>query len=410
MGKKKRDESALDETIRINMQADREQLYSSEEKSRAPMGKESRRIFITLASLLTLFVLSVLLLGNVLYPSFSLAWVSQYVARRIGDIAALLTGGHAQSDILVFICQFITPVIAGAALAVSGACFQAIFHNPMASPTLLGVQAGGTLGATVFALFFYKPMISTLFSFSYADYAYEYNLMSVWQKYGQYFCVLGGALVVAIMVMLMSKISGRGRISTVTLMVGGTIFSTSISSIVNMVQYYETVAGGNAMVISQLQSMQAGAYQNILQPELLVCFALSALLPMIPVFILRSRLNIISFGEQEARLMGVSIGKERTLFLLLATSMTAAVVAFCGNISFVGLVAPHFARQIVGNDYRHVIPESALLGGLFMLAAYDISYMFNSYLNVGVVVGLVGGVIFTVFMTRYRRKGNADWA
>jgi iron complex transport system permease protein len=177
-----------------------------------------------------------------------------------------------------------------------------------------------------------------------------------------------------------------------------------------MVQYYETVAGGNAMVISQLQSMQAGAYQNILQPELLVCFALSALLPMIPVFILRSRLNIISFGEQEARLMGVSIGKERTLFLLLATSMTAAVVAFCGNISFVGLVAPHFARQIVGNDYRHVIPESALLGGLFMLAAYDISYMFNSYLNVGVVVGLVGGVIFTVFMTRYRRKGNADWA
>ena len=399
-----------DEHIRVKSYDEPESMFTRDNGSEYKISKQTKRVWMLFIILLVLLVASILLLGNVLYPNFSLAWVADYVRRRINDIVDLLAGNHLQSGILYFVCQFIAPVLAGMALAVSGSGFQAVFHNPMASPTMLGVQAGGTMGATIFALFFYKPMLATLLSYSYADYAYEYNSMSIWQKYGQYFFVLAGCVTVVLVVMLISKLSGRGRISTVPLMIGGTIFSTSISSIINMIQYYETIAGGNAMVIAQIQTMQAGAFQNILEPELLLCFMVPVLVPMVIIFLLRSRLNIIAFGDQQARLMGMNVGRERLVFVLLSTIMTAAVVAFCGNISFVGLVVPHFARQIVGNDFKHLIPASACLGGIFMLAAYDISYMLNSYLNVGVVVGIVGGIIFTVTMTVYRRRGNADWA
>ena len=88
--------------------------------------------------------------------------------------------------------------------------------------------------------------------------------------------------------------------------------------------------------------------------------------------------------------------------------MTAAVVAFCGAISFIGLIAPHFARMVAGNDFRCLVPASAFLGGIFMLLACDLSYMMNGMLNAGNIVNITGAAFFLVFMTRYRRKGNAD--
>ena len=396
----------LERRIRLNMEREEEQLFRSEERRRVHFSRERRRVLLCGAALAVLYVLSVLLTVNLYNGNLSLAWLAKHLLRRTADIVDLLTGSHLQSGIHFWLCQFATAAVAGMALAVSGACFQALFHNPMASPTMLGIEAGGTLGAAIYLMLFYTPMLSGFLSASYEGYALEYHTMTVWQRYGQYFTVFAGCITVVLAVMLLVKVVGRGKISTVPLMIGGTIFTTSVSSILNVLLYYESTSGGSTMIIAELQAMQMGSFMPIATPALLACFAVPALLPMAVIFPLSGRLNILAFGEDEARLLGVSTGGERFVLILLSTIMTAAVIAFCGAVSFIGLIIPHIARYLVGSNFRHLVPASAFLGGIFLLLAFDLSYLFNGYLDAGAITNLAGGLIFVVLMTRYRRRGH----
>lgn len=399
----------LDQRIHLHMEQDEARLFRNTEKKRVSFSYGRRRAILCGVALAVLYVLSVFFTVNLFNGNLSLAWVAKHALRRAADIVDLLTGSHLQSGIHFWLCQFTTPVVAGMALAVSGACFQALFHNPMASPTMLGVEAGGTLGATIYVTLFYAPMLSGLLAPSYEGYALEYHAMTVWQKYGQCFTTFAGCLTVVLVVMLLVKVLGRGKIRTVPLIICGTIFSSSVSSLLNVILYYESVSGGNPMIITEIQSMQAGSFQSISTPLLLACFAVPALLPMALLLPLSGRLNILAFGEEEARLLGVNTGGERFALILLSTLMTAAVVAFCGAISFVGLIIPHVARYIAGSDFRHLVPASAFLGGIFLLLAYDLSYMLNGLLDAGAIINVCGGVIFVVFMARYRRRGHGQF-
>jgi iron complex transport system permease protein len=205
--------------------------------------------------------------------------------------------------------------------------------------------------------------------------------------------------------MVLVKVVGRGKISTVPLMIGGTLFTSSVSSILNVVLYYQSMSGGNAMVIAEIQSLQAGSFQSITSPLLLLCFAIPALLPLAILMPLAGRLNILAFGDEQAQLMGVSTGGERLVFILLSTVMTAAVVAFCGAISFVGLIVPHVARYLVGSDFRKLLPASAFCGGIFLLLAFDLSYLLSGFVDAGAIVNVGGGIVFMLYMTKKRRGG-----
>lgn len=401
---------ALDSRIRLNMEEEQELLFGSREKRRFHVRREWRAVAICGIAMLVVFILSFFLCGNLLNGNFSLAWVTKYVVRRFRDLTDLLTGNRLQTGVHFFLCTFICPMLAGMGLAASGACFQALFRNPMASPTLLGIESGGSLGATVYVLFLYTPTISGLLQVSYEGYAIEYHAMTVWQKYGQYLTTFAGCIVVVVIVLILTKLSGRGKVETVPLMVGGMVFTSFISTAVTAVQYYEATVGGNSMVVEEIASLQAGSFNNIASPPLLMCFSIPVILPVIVLFLLSGRLNIIAFGEEEARLMGVKVGFDRTFLIILTTVVTAAVVAFCGNIGFVGLIVPHLARRIVGSDFRHLVPASAFLGGIFMVLAYDISYMVNGLVDTGTVINVVGGFAFVIVMLKYRRQRNADWA
>jgi iron complex transport system permease protein len=391
---------------RIQFQPDQEpDLFAQTERRRVSFTKEGRRVVLCGVALAALYVLSVLLTVDLFNGNLSLAWLSKHVLRRAADVVDLLTGNHLQSGIHFWLCQFAAPVIAGMALAASGACFQALFHNAMASPTMLGVEAGGTLGATLYVVAFYTPVFSSLVTASYDGYAVEYHNMTVFQRYGQYFLVFAGCITVVLAVMVLVKVVGRGKISTVPLMIGGTLFTSSVSSILNVVLYYQSMSGGNAMVIAEIQSLQAGSFQSITSPLLLLCFAIPALLPLAILMPLAGRLNILAFGDEQAQLMGVSTGGERLVFILLSTVMTAAVVAFCGAISFVGLIVPHVARYLVGSDFRKLLPASAFCGGIFLLLAFDLSYLLSGFVDAGAIVNVGGGIVFMLYMTKKRRGG-----
>lgn len=406
----RRQKESLEQRIRLNMELEQDKLFGVQEKERFHVGKETRNTILLGVFLAVVFVLSVLLTGNLTRPEFSLAWVAKYSMRRINDIVDLFAGNHLQSGIHFFICQFISPVVAGLALGAAGACFQGLFHNPMASPTLLGIEHGGALGSTVYVLFFYSPALVPMISHSYGDYALEYYSMTFMQRYGQYVFTLAGCLVVVIAVMFIAKISRRGRLETVPLMIGGTIFSTTIASTLTVIQYYESTVGGNSAAAMEIRNIQAGRFEAVSTPELVMYMTIPIVFSLVIMMLMRGRLNVISFGEEEAKLMGVNVKFDRIILIFLATIMTAAVVAFCGVITFVGLIVPHFARILVGNDFKHLIPASAFSGAIFMLLAFDASYMSNMYLNASSVVSVLGGAIFIIFMMRYRRRGHADWA
>ena len=398
------------ETPRLRMAEGAQSLFADDERKRFSLNRDARNTVIMGVSMLAVFVLSVLFTFNLLHPNFSAAWVSQMVIRRMRDIVDLFSGNRLQSGIHFFLCQFVTPMIAGVALGASGACFQGVFRNPIASPTMLGVEAGGSLGATIYALFFYVPPLAMLLRTSYEGYAIELGAMTAWQKYGQYFFVLIGCVVVTMIVMSLLNASGRGRVGMTPMIVGGMVFTGTITSMISMAQFYVMASGGSPMITETVRALQLGTFQNISSPALLLMFSVLVLVPFTAMLVFSARLNVIVLGDQEARVMGVSINRDRYILVMLSALMTAAVVAFCGSINFVGLVVPHFARMASGNDFRRLVPASAFLGGIFMLLAHVLSYMLNGMLNAGSIVSIVGAVVFFVFMTRYRRKGNADWS
>lgn len=404
----------LDNRLRMKLNEGEGALFSEVEKKRFSMSKEAKRCLALCVFLVVVWFLSVFFVTDVTSQSLSLAVLAQNAMRRMNDLVDLFAGNDLQSAIHYFLVQFISPVLAGMALSLAGVCFQSAFQNPMASPTMLGVQSGGTLGSVVFVMFFYTPMLSPMLaaggSNGYELLAAEYSAMSLFQKFGQYFFTLGGCVAVVLIVMLMAKIAGRGKVSTIPLMVGGTIFSSCISKVVNLVEYYEAYSGGDQTIVQEVRSLQSGSFTTIWQPMLMLCFLITVVPPIILAVAGRSKLNVITYGEEEARALGISIRNARVYFVVVSTLLTASVVAFCGNIAFVGLIVPHFARFFVGNDFRHLVPASLFLGAIFMLLAWDVSYMLQFVVNTGIIVSVIGSAAFAICIIIYRRRGNADWA
>ena len=108
--------------------------------------------------------------------------------------------------------------------------------------------------------------------------------------------------------------------------------------------------------------------------------------------------------------MGMNIESFRRRSFLLCLIPSAMLLAFCGQIGFVGLLVPHFARQIAGSDYRRLIPASLLLGGIVMLLIYGAAVCTGLTAGINLVSSVAGGVISLMFLMRYRRSRNADWA
>ncbi len=405
---------ALDNRIRMKMTEGQGTLYSKKEQERFSMTQAGKRCLILAIFMVAALILSILLMADVTEQDYSIAFTAHYAIRRMKDLVDLFSGNHVQTAIDRYMYQFFSAVLAGVALSVAGVCFQAVFQNPMASPTMLGVQSGGTLGGTVYVMFFYTPMLSSILAAGSADayelYATEYHAMTLFQKFGQYFFTLGGCIVVVIIVLIMAKIAGRGRISTVPLMVGGTIFSSCVANIVNLLQYYLSVSGADETITETVQSLQTGTFEPIQQPFLMLSFLITAFVPLIFAMAGTNKLNVFTFGDEEARAMGISVRNTRIYYVVVSTLLTASVIAFAGNINFLGLIVPHFARIFVGNDFKYLVPASAFMGGIFMLLSWDVSYMTGFALNTGMIVSMAGSAIFIVFMIRYRRQGHADWA
>jgi len=271
--------------------------------------------------------------------------------------------------------RILAATIIGASLSVSGAAYQGLFRNPMVSPDILGVSAGASFGAAL-ALIAAKSVVITQFS------SFFFGMLAVGSTYliGFFFAKRS----TPILVMILCGI------------IIGTLFNSFVSII-------KLLADANN-TLPAITFWMMGSLATISITDVIVA-SVPMLTGMIGIMALRWNLNVMAFGEEEARSLGVRTSVMQFAIICCATLMTAAAVSISGVISLVGLIVPHLARLIVGPNYKYLIPASLILGASFLLCVDDlIRVLFVTEIPTGIVTSIIGAPIF-LYLLFNARKG-----
>ena len=268
--------------------------------------------------------------------------------------------------------RIIGAVMVGAALSVSGAAYQVMFRNPMVSPAILGVSAGASFGAAV-AILWSVP-------------AFFIHTMTF----------VGGLCAVAITYVIGAKLC-RGGNTTLAIILSGIIVSTLFTSLLSMIKYIADTYDKLPVIVYWLMgSLASISLDSLFFPLIFMGAA------FIPLFLLRWRINLLSFGDEEAQTLGIPVERLRLIVILCATLLTAAAVSLSGIIGLVGLIVPHLVRFIVGPDFRFLLPGSALMGGLFLLASDNLARtLWTMEIPLRILTSLFGVPFFLYLLIKY---------
>lgn len=265
--------------------------------------------------------------------------------------------------------RILLAVCLGAGLACSGAAFQGLFGNPLATPDTLGVTSGASVGAIMALLA-------------------ETSLITV-----QITALLFGLGTVALTVLVARR---NGRTSIVMLVLSGVIVSALLSAVVSILKYTADPLSKLPAITFWLMGSLAGVtYQSLL---LGTPFILSG---VIVLFLLRWRLNVLTLSEDEARSSGIHVQQIRAMVIVASTLVTASCVSMCGQVGWIGLLIPHCARMVCGSDNRFVVPVSISLGAVFMLFVDTLARaMMASEIPISVLTALIGAPFFISLLRR----------
>lgn len=269
-------------------------------------------------------------------------------------------------------------VLVGTALSLAGAEMQAILDNPLASPFTLGVSSSAALGASL---------------------AIAYPLSVAWMTAGVQVTVMAFVFACLSVVLLqaMSRLRGAGVESLVLF---GIALVFSCNALVSLLQLLATEDVLQQLVFWTMGSLARADWNKLGILALVVALVLPFSLRAAPA------MTLLRMGEDRARSFGVDTRRLRFASLLRISLLSATAVAFVGTIGFVGLVGPHIARLLVGEDQRFLLPASALVGAL-MLSLSSIAsklIMPGVIVPVGIVTALVGVPIFVTLVFRRGRK------
>jgi iron complex transport system permease protein len=295
---------------------------------------------------------------------------------------AALSGGESglASNVEAVVLQVRAPRVAGAlavgaALAAAGAAYQGLFKNPLVSPDILGVTAGCALGAGI-AILWSLPIAAI-----------------------QALAFAGGLLAVGLVVVIGSWIGGRDPILTLVLtgVVVGSLFGAGIALVKYVADPYNQLPAITFWLL--------GSFTGAL-PRDMAATLIPIAVGLVPLALLRWRIDILSLSDDEARSLGVPVGLLRLAIIVCATLVTASAVAFAGTIGWVGLVIPHAARLLVGAPFGRLLPLSLVLGAAFMLGVDTLCRTaFATEVPPGVATAFIGTPVFIVLLaTAFRRS------
>jgi iron complex transport system permease protein len=296
----------------------------------------------------------------------------------LSELFSVLSGQPVAANVETVVLQVRGPrvlaaLLIGAALAAAGTAYQGMFRNPLVSPDILGVSTGAALGA-VLAIFLSLNVFFT-----------------------QMLAFAGGLGAVALVYGVGSRL--RGHDPLLALVLTGVVIGTLLGSAIALLKYL-------ADPYNQLPAITfwlLGSLASIAPKDLLVAAPL-ALAGLIPMLLLRWRMNLLALPDDEARALGVHTRRLRTLVVACATLMTASVVAISGIIGWVGLLIPHAARLVVGPDFGRLLPLAMLMGAAFMLAVDTLCRTIATIeVPPGVLTALIGTPFFLWLFALARR-------
>ncbi|MFD1513132.1 FecCD family ABC transporter permease [Halomarina rubra] len=287
-------------------------------------------------------------------------------------------------------------ILAGMALAVSGAIFQAVTRNELASPFILGVSSGA--GLTV---------LLTLVVFSGATFVVPLTAGAVVldpTALLPFTAALGGAIAFA----LVYAIAWKGGTSPVRLVLAGVVVSTVFQSLQRALFTFASDIG----VVQQALAWTTGSLTGVGWGQVRVALP-GTLLAVVLALLLARQLNVLLLGEKTARSLGMPVERMRLGLSVVAIVAAAASIAVAGIVSFVGLIVPHVVRNVVGSDYRKLIVGCLFVGPALLCAAdvgarlfFEVVFDQPQQLHVGIVTGLVGGPYFLYLMRKQDTMGE----
>lgn len=325
------------------------------------------------------------LVGLLLLAAASMAvgkyWVPPETILRV--LLAGLTGGEPSADPIhqtviwnVRLPRVAAGLLIGAALAAAGATYQGLFRNPLVSPDILGVSAGASLGA-VLAIFLKLPVPAI-------------QLMG--------FC--GGLLAVGAVYAVGAAVRGRDPVLTLVLagVAIGAVVGAGISLIKILADPYDQLPAITYWLLGSLTAVTRADIGSIL-PAMII--------GLLPLVLLRWRMNVMTLGDEEAQTLGVDTRLTRLVLIVGATLITAASVSIAGIVGWVGLVIPHIARLLVGPDFRRLLPASAMLGGGYMLV---VDMLARSIALAEIPLGILTAVVGAPFFLWLLASGKRGWS
>ena len=333
----------------------------------------NKKVKIRLVTLFILFLLSLfvsLLLGRFFINPGLLIKV------LISKIIPITVNWPMQIENVIFgirVPRVIMGALIGAGLSCAGAAYQGIFKNPMVSPDVLGASSGAGFGAALglFLALGYKGVSISAFLF--------------------------GIIAVLLVYLASKKIKNNPTLALVlTGMMVSSLFTAGIS--------FLKIVADPTNILPAITYWLMGSLASIRMND--VAFAGPLIVVgIIPIFLLRWKINLLTLGDEEARSMGVNTKRVRLIIMVSATLITSAAVSVSGMIGWVGLVIPHLARMIVGSDYRKLVPASLFLGGSYMLIVDNFARLITtSEIPIGILTAFVGAPFFMFLILKDGNK------
>lgn len=304
------------------------------------------------------------------------------------EVLNILCGGEATKESWKFIIldsrlpQAITALLSGPALAVCGLLLQTYFNNPLAGPSILGINSGASLGVAVVMLIMGGSVGIGALNFT--------GFLAVLVG-----AIIGSLLVMAILLLFSSFVKGN-----LTLLIIGIMVGYLTSSAISLLNFFATTEGVHSYVIWGM-----GTFGGVSSAQL-PYFSITVLIGLVASVLMIKPLNALLLGERYAENLGVNIRKIRNLILLTVGLLTACVTAFCGPIAFIGLAVPHISRLLIGSSNHTTLLPFTLLTGAVMALLCNLACILPSdggILPLNAITPLLGAPVIIYVLVNQRK-------
>lgn len=302
-------------------------------------------------------------------------------AIRLSPIEVLKTAfglGTAQNELILFefrLPRLIIAVLVGGCLGISGLVLQGLVRNPLADPGIIGINAGAGLGVVIFTMFI--PQLTLVTVFAMPIFAFI------------------GAITVAIMIYILAYKKGEGS-SPVRIILTGIAIAAGLNAIMLVLTLKLSPEDYHFITTWLAGNIWGSNWKFIIAiiPWLIIFMPI--------IYFKANTLNIMQLGDSLAIGLGLKIEKERKILLFSAVAIASAGVSISGGIGFIGLIAPHMTRRLVGEKHEHIIPIVGLVGALLLLTADTLSrLLFASFeLPAGIIVAILGAPYFLYLLVK----------